>query len=87
MLELIKLLRKLEECFDEDIPEKILLEESDLTYYELRKLVTVLFKQVKSKDTKDVLSDILKTLTVMELKTKPVPTVQKLKSTSPKVFG
>jgi hypothetical protein len=87
MFEFIKLLRKLEEIFDEEILGQFICEESDVTYYELRKLMTMLFRTVKSKETKNIIGDILKALTVMELKQKPVPTVNKLKSTSPKVFG
>jgi hypothetical protein len=87
MLEFIKLLRKLEEVFDEQVNEQLFCEESDVTYYELRKLMTMLFKTVKGKETKNVIGEILKALTMMELKQKPVPTINKLKSTSPKVFG
>jgi len=87
MLEFIKLLRKLEEVFDEQVNEQLINESSDVTYYELRKLMTMLFKTVKRKETKNVIGEILKALTMMELKQKPVPTINKLKSTSPKVFG
>lgn len=64
-----------------------LLTESDLTYYSLRKFITLLFRTVKNADTKGVLADILKALAVLEIKNKPVPTIKKLKSLSPKIFG
>jgi hypothetical protein len=89
MLEFIQHLKKLNLLLvEEDLPkEKIINESSDVTYYELRKLMTMLFKTVKGKDTKNAVGEILKALTVMELKQRPVPTINKLKSTSPKVFG
>ena len=65
----------------------LLNEASDLTYYELRRLITMLFKMSKDKDAKKVISEVLKNLTVLELKNKPVPTIQKLKTVSPKIFG
>lgn len=64
-----------------------LYESSDITYYELRRLITIMYKMAKDKVTKNVLGDILKILTVLELKKQPVPTIQKLKSHSPKIFG
>ena len=67
--------------------EPVILESSDVTYYELRRLITVIYRTVKEKETKTVLADILKALTVMEIQQKPVPTIKKLKSISPKVFG
>ena len=84
MRELLNLFEKLNDCID--IQEKVITEESDVTYYELRKLVTMLYKTAKKPESKTVLGDILKSLTVMELQKKPVPTIQKLKSKSPKVF-
>ena len=66
--------------------DNCLLLENDLTYYELRKFVTSLFRNVKEIETKKVLADILKALAVLEIKNKPVPTIKKLKATSPKIF-
>ena len=84
MRELLNLFEKLNDCIE--LQEKVITEESDVTYYELRKLVTMLYKTTKKAESKTVLGDILKSLTVMELQKKPVPTIQKLKSKSPKVF-
>ena len=61
--------------------------EGGVTYHDLRAFTTLLYKNVKSKDTKIVLGDILRTLAVMEIKHLTVPTLKKLKSNSPKVFG
>jgi hypothetical protein len=61
--------------------------EGDLTYYELRKFITLLFRTVKNADTKKILADILKALAVLEIKNMPVPTIKKLKSISPKIFS
>jgi hypothetical protein len=66
---------------------KVPLFESDLTYYELRKFLTIMFKNIRDTDTKKILGEILKILTVMELKKQTVPTVKKLRSTSPNIFG
>jgi uncharacterized FlaG/YvyC family protein len=83
MLKIINLFKKLNESLNEEIP----LFESDLTYYELRRFLTLIYRTVKDKDTKDVIANILKALAVLELKRMPVPTIKKLKSTSPKIFG
>ena len=55
MLEFIQHLKKLNLLLvEEDLPkEKIINESSDVTYYELRKLMTMLFKTVKGKETKN----------------------------------
>ena len=83
MLKLIKLFEQLNNVLNEEIP----LFESDLTYYELRRFLTLVYRTVNDKDTKDVLANILKALAVLELRRMPVPTIKKLKSTSPKIFG
>ena len=62
-------------------------QEGGVTYYDLRQFVTILYKNVKEKQTKVVLGDILRTLAVMEIKRLTVPTIKKLKSSSPAVFG
>lgn len=73
--------------FDFNIEENLLLENDSLTYYELRRFVTMLFKMTNDKDAKKVIGEILKSLAVMELRKVPVPTVRKLKANSPKIFG
>ena len=58
-----------------------------VTYYELRAFATLMYKHVKEKATKVVIGDILRTLAVMEIKGLAAPTLKKLKSNSPSVFG
>lgn len=69
------------------VSEEIISEDSDLTYYELRRFLTLLFRKIKDKDTKKIFGEVLKALTVLELQRIPVPTVKKLKSVSPLIFG
>ena len=88
-IELKKLFRQLNKYqFNEHLlgTSRILNEDSALTYYELRQFITLLYKTISDKDTKSVLGEILKSLTVMELRKLPVPTIKKLKSQSPKIF-
>ena len=77
---------KLNSCIEEHV-EEFVLTEGSTTYYELRKFITLLFKTVKEPITKKILADILKALTVLEIKNMPVPTIKKLKAVSPKIFG
>jgi hypothetical protein len=77
----------LEEFEDMVNTTDVLTESSDLTYYELRKFVTVLLKNVRGKDTKKILSDLLNTVSRMEIIKVPIPTIKKQKSISPKIFG
>jgi len=72
---------------DDETMDEILSEDSDLTYYELRRFLTLLFRKVHDKDTKKNLGEILKALAVLELQRVPVPTIKKLKSASPLIFG
>ena len=65
----------------------LLLESDGLTYYELRQFLTLLYKNIKDKPTKEILANVLKILTVMEIRKLPVPTIKKLKSASPKIFA
>lgn len=88
MEEFLEQLKQLNEVITLKEKDKwLLLEGEGLTYYQLRQFLTVLLKQVHDKVTKDVLANILKTLVVMEIKKLPIPTIQKLKSTSPKIFN
>lgn len=85
--ELLNLFEKLNDVIEIEEDERLVVEESNVTFYELRNLMTLLFKNAKDKTTQTVCADILKMLTIMELRNKPVPTIQKLKTSSPKVFG
>lgn len=62
-------------------------EEKGVTYYELRVFLTMLYRQINDETTKKVLGNILKTLAVMEIRKIPIPTVKKLKGSSPIIFG
>lgn len=60
--------------------------ESDVTYYNLRQFVTIVYRETRDNALKQMLLELLKVLAKLEMKGKPVPTVQKLKSVSPKIF-
>ena len=77
---------KLDNCITQNDIVRMSINES-LSYYELRKFVTLLYRTVKDSSTKSVIADILKALAVLEIKNKPIPTIKKLKSISPKIFG
>lgn len=84
-------MRDIYELFQElnatiSLDKKILLTEG-LTYYELRRFVTLIYKMAKEKETKAVLAELLKILAVLEIKKLPVPTIQKLKAASPQIFN
>ena len=61
-------------------------EESDITYYELRKLFAVLERQTMDPVTIKVLRDILRILTSLEVKNVPIPTLKKSLKNSKKIF-
>lgn len=69
-----------------EVRSRVLSENSDLTYHELRAFVTLLMKTIKDKNTKSVLSDILMALGKLEVLNRPAPTVRKMKGVSPKIF-
>ena len=62
-----------------------LMEENDITYYQLRLLFTRIYQQSQG-ETKKILSDILKIVTKMSIMNKPLPTIKKLSNNSAKVF-
>jgi hypothetical protein len=62
-------------------------EVSNVTFYEIRSLITHIAKDVSRKDTKAILDDILKTLERLEVSNKPVPTIAKLKTTSKSILS
>lgn len=65
----------------------MILEGTDgLTYYEMRQFMAYLLKHTSNKDTKSVLDDLLKTLGKLEMLSKPVPVIRKIKSVSPAIF-
>jgi hypothetical protein len=63
-----------------------LVESSDLTYYELRKLLEILIRINKDPVTLRVLSSILQSLNMMEIRNVKVPTVKRISKKSKKVF-
>jgi hypothetical protein len=69
-----------------EVTRRLINEDSDVTYHELRGFVALLMKTVNNKDTKSTLNDILYALGKLEVMGKPAPTIRKLKSVSPKVF-
>jgi hypothetical protein len=69
-----------------EVTRRVINEDSDLTYHELRGFVALLMKTVSDKGTKSTLNDILYALGKLEVMGKPAPTIRKLKSNSPKVF-
>lgn len=69
-----------------EVRRRLLKEDSDLTFHELRGFVALLMRTVRDKDTKSTLNDILMALGKLEVMNKPTPTIKKLKGRSPKVF-
>jgi hypothetical protein len=57
-----------------------------LTYYELRQFLTILLKQTSNSEVKKIVSNILKTVSKLEIMKVPVPALRKQKSISPKIF-
>lgn len=75
-----------DDIFVYDNTMQLITEDSDISYYELRMLFTLLFKYTTDKDTKKILANVLKVLTSLEIRNKPVPTIKKLKSNSKPIF-
>jgi hypothetical protein len=70
-----------------EINESLLLENlSDLTYYNLRQFVTLLHHSSNDNIFKKLLLELFKILAILEIKNKPIPTIQKLKNISPSIF-
>lgn len=63
-----------------------LVESSDLTYYELRKLLEILIRINKDPVTLRVLNSILQSLSMMEIRNVKVPTIKRISKKSKKVF-
>lgn len=63
-----------------------LVESSDLTYYELRKLLEILLRINKDAVTVRVLNSILQSLNMMEVRNVRVPTVKRISTKSKKIF-
>lgn len=63
-----------------------LLESSDLTYYELRKLIEILIHINKDPVTLRVLNSILQSLSMLEIRNVKVPTIKRISKKSKKVF-
>ena len=63
-----------------------LVESSDLTYYELRRLLEILIRINKDPVTVRVLNSVLQSLTMMEIRNVKVPTVKRISKKSKKVF-
>lgn len=75
-----------------ELPQKIakdyfsLLESSNLTYYELRRFISILLKVSKDPYTIRVLNNINKCLTALEIRKVSVPTVKRISSKSKRIF-
>lgn len=63
-----------------------LVESSDLTYYELRKLLEILIRINKDPVTLRVLNSVLQSLSMMEIRNVKVPTIKRISKKSKKVF-
>ena len=63
-----------------------LVESSDLTYYELRKLLEILIRINTDPITIRVLNSLLQSLTMMEIRNVKVPTIKRISKKSKKVF-
>jgi len=66
--------------------KKPLLEDTGITYYELRQLMTIFYKSTNDTTTKKVISELLKILSIRELRKLPIPPIKKLKNISPNIF-
>jgi hypothetical protein len=65
--------------------QEMILNES-LTYYELRQFITVLFKNTKDSNTKNMLKELIRIITKLEIVDIPLPVIRKQKSKSPEIF-
>jgi hypothetical protein len=64
----------------------VMLTESGVTYYDLRRFLTLLTRNNKDESVKKMLTSVIKTLASLEVKNKPVPLIPRLKSISPELF-
>lgn len=65
---------------------ELLLESSNLTYYELRKFLTVLNKINKDPIVNRVITSILQTLSALEIRNVKIPTLKRYAKVSKKIF-
>lgn len=65
---------------------ELLLESSNLTYYELRKFLTVLNKINKDPIANRVITSILQTLSALEIRNVKIPTLKRYAKVSKKIF-
>lgn len=63
-----------------------LVESSDLTYYELRRLLEILIRINKDPLTVRVLTSLLQSITALEIKNVKVPTIKRISKKSKKIF-
>lgn len=70
----------------ENVDIQKLVESSDLTYYELRKLIEILIRINKDPVTLRVLNSILQSLSMLEIRNVKVPTIKRISKKSKKVF-
>ena len=64
---------------------KYLINEA-LTYYELRQFITLMYNNIKDKNTKGVMKELLRIITKLEILGLPLPIIRKQKSRSPEIF-
>ena len=69
-----------------EVDVKQLCEESNLTYYELRKLLLILLKINKDPVLIRVLNSLLQSLSALEVKNVSIPTVKRITKSSKKIF-
>ena len=69
-----------------EVSAKRLCEESNLTYYELRKLLMILLKINKDPVLIRVLNSLLQSLSALEVKNVSIPTVKRITKSSKKIF-
>ena len=66
--------------------ENGLLLESNITYYQLRQFITLVYNNTDNKSLKSELIGMLKVLAKLEVKNVPIPSIKKLKTASPEIF-
>jgi hypothetical protein len=76
------------EALDETITEgKAVLLTEGVTYYNLRQFLTLMYRSTSDSSLKGSLLEILKVLARLEVLNRPVPTIKKLTTNSPEIFG
>jgi hypothetical protein len=64
----------------------MILKEGGVTYYDLRRFLTLVSRNNKDANVQSMLKFVIKTLATLEVKNKPVPLIPILKSISPELF-